>query len=172
MELPIPAFISPEPDVDYATLEYDQQIQHTQRLKSRLLHRLATQNPDGSLPTDKDAVELILKVADSMDKTTLSNKRNNVDEANGNSNAEILRALAQMTFSNGNKNPMMSDGGGSTQRRPEAEIDPADLGEFSHTEGEAFTGVVAETVDNFTKRMTLIAEEQRREDEKALGLDT
>lgn len=170
MEAPIPAFISPEPDIDYATLDYEQQIQYTQRLKGRLLHRLTTVNPDGTLPTDKDAVELILKVADNMDKTTLSHRRNAVEESNGGSNADILKALATIMVQNGNANPLMSDGA-TTQRRQEVEIDVNDLGEFTHTEGEAHVGVVTETVEGFVRRMDVVAEEQRKLDEIALGLN-
>ena len=169
MDTPVAAFIPVEPDIDYAALDYDQQIQHTQRIKSRILHKLTTSQIDGGVPTDKDSVELILKVADSMDKTTLSNKRNAVDEKNNDNNADILTALSKIVMNNGNSNPLMSDKPGKRVDRTEVPIE--ELGDFNHKDGESHIGIVNETVEAFSKRMETIAAEQRRLDEVALGLD-
>lgn len=169
MDKPVAVFIPVEPDVDYATMEYEQQIEYTQRIKARVLHKLATSSIDGTVPSDKDSVELLLKVADSMDRTTLTNKRNAVEEANGGSSADILKALTSLVVLNGNSNPLMSDG--SATKRKQEEIPIEELGDFVHKEGEGHIGVVNETVDAFAKRMEIVADEQRRADEIALGLD-
>lgn len=169
MDKPVAVFIPLEPEIDYATLDYDQQIQYTQRIKSRVLHKLSTSQVDGGVPTDKDSVELLLKVADSMDRTTLTNKRNAVDENNGDVNAEILRTLSALALSNGNNNPLMSKTA-VVDRSNEPEIPLEDLGEFTHNDGIAFVGVENETVEAFTKRMAPLADAARRAEEEELGI--
>lgn len=170
MDKPVAHFIPVEPDIDYATLDYEQQIQHTQRVKARILHKLSTVAVDGTIPTDKDSVELILKVAESMDRTTLANKRNAVEEANGGTNAEILAALAHITTSNGNSNPLMSKTPIARTTEVE-EISVESLGEFNHKEGEGYIGVINETVEAFSKRMEDVAAAERKQQEIELGLD-
>ncbi|ARV76875.1 hypothetical protein PHABIO_244 [Pseudomonas phage Phabio] len=169
MDKPVAVFIPVEPDIDYATLDYDQQIQHTQRIKARILHKLSTSQVDGGVPTDKDSVELLLKVADSMDRTTLTNKRNAVEEQNGGSNADILKALTLVAIQNGNSNPLMSKEP-VVSRNTHEEIPIEALGEFTHNEGIGFIGVENETVDAFNKRMDPIAEAARRAEEEELGI--
>lgn len=166
MDRPVAAYVNPEPDVDYATLDYDQQIQYTQRIKSKVLHKLATSSVDGSVPTDKDGVELLLKVADSMDRTTLSHKKNAIEENTGGNVKDILLGLAAVAQELGNTNPFVGKQG--TGKEPAIE---ELIPEFDHVEGVGEIGVISETVDQFNKRMDSVAEEQRRREAAELGLD-
>lgn len=167
MEPEVKAFVDPNPPVDYATLDYDQQIQYTQRIKSQVLHKLATSSVDGTVPTDKDSVELLLKVADSMDRTTLANKKNAIEETNGGNMQDILMGMAATVQQLGNRNPFVGDAG--TGKEPE--IAEGDIPNFDHVEGVGEVGVISETVDQFNKRMEVVAEEQRRREAAELGLD-
>lgn len=169
MDKPVAVFIPLEPEIDYATLEYEQQIQYTQRIKARVLHKLSTSQVDGGVPTDKDSVELLLKVADSMDRTTLTNKRNAVDENNGDVNMEILKTLSALALSHGNANPSMSKIP-VINREDEPEIPIEALGEFTHNDGIGFVGVENETVEAFTKRMAPLADAIQRAEEEELGI--
>jgi len=161
-------FVDPEqPDVDYAELDFDDQLKHTQRLKGRLLHKL-TSGPDG-LPTDKDGVELILKVADSMDKVTIAKKRLVVDEKKGDDALSILNAIALSVQKGGGEHPfLIKDGTPST--------DVQDLGtlpetfERGHAAGEGEQGVIIEASDKFISRMDVVNKEQMLKRAQEMGL--
>lgn len=170
METPPVAFIPVEPDYDYATMDYEQQIAHTQRVKARVLHKLSSVSPDGGVPTDKDSVELLLKVADSMDRTTLNHRKNRIEETNGNNSADILTAIANIVIQHGNVNPLMS-AEPVVNRTDIEELSSDALGNFHHNDGESHVGVISETVSSFTSRMDSIADELRRKELAELGLD-
>jgi hypothetical protein len=162
-------FIDPEvPEVDYAELEFDQQLKHTQRIKGRLLHKLVYSNPDGSMPTDKDSVELMLKVADSMDKVAINKKRISVDEKSGNSALSILQGIAQMVAQGGNDNMFTAGAKGTANTN----TDIGELPDFSgeHASGEAEIGVISEISDSFTARMTEVNRQDQLRREREMGL--
>lgn len=162
-------FIDPqEPEVDYAELNFDDQLKHTQRIKNRLLHALVHANPDGVIPTDKDSVELMLKVADSMDKSTIAKKRVAVDEKSNNSALSILTGIAEMVSKGGNTN-MFAVGNSD---KPNKNTDLGELPDYSssHALGEGEQGVITETADSFNARMHDINKEAMRLRELELGL--
>ncbi len=163
-------FIDPEnPEIDYAELDFDEQLKHTQRIKGRVLHKLISDT--SGLPTDKDGVELILKVADSMDKTTIAKKRLAVDAKSNDDASSILNAIVQLVQSTGGKHPSLIENGAN----PVANQDLGELPSFegTHAEGEAEIGVIVETSDNFTRRMDVINREnmQRRAEEMGITGD-
>lgn len=161
------AFIDPEnPEVDYAELDFDEQLKHTQRIKGRVLHKLVSDV--SGLPTDKDGVELILKVADSMDKTTIAKRRLVVDEKSGNDAASVLNAIVQLVQSSGGKHPSLIENGA-------APVEQADIGalpEFdgAHADGEAEIGVIVETSDSFTRRMDIVNREEMQRRAQEMGI--
>ena len=162
-------FIDPEvPEIDYAELGFDDQLKHTQRIKGRLLHKLVYANPDGSMPTDKDSVELMLKVADSMDKVAINKKRISVDEKSGNSALSILQGIAQLVATGGNDNMFTAGNKG----KPNTNQDIGELPDFSggHASGEAEIGVISEISDSFNSRMNEVnrLDQIRREQEMGL----
>lgn len=163
-------FIDPEvPEVAYEELDFDTQLKHTQRIKNRILHKLVCANPDGSLPTDKDSVELMLKVADSMDKSTIAKKRVAVEEKNGNSALSILTGIAELVAKGGNTN-LFTQGGPGTSNNNQ---DIGEMPDFSnaHASGEAEVGVISETADSFDKRMEEVNKQEMIRREEAMGLN-
>lgn len=163
-------FINPEvPEVDYAELDFEDQLKHTQRIKGRLLHKLVHVNPDGSMPTDKDSVELMLKVAESMDKVAINKKRISVDEKSGNSALSILQGIAQLVATSGNENMFTAGAKGKPNTNPDIGELPDFTGE--HASGEAEIGVITEISDSFNTRMTEVnkLDQQRREAEMGLS---
>ncbi|ABY63083.1 hypothetical protein ST201phi2-1p255 [Pseudomonas phage 201phi2-1] len=161
-------FVDPEqPDVDYAELDFDDQLKHTQRLKGRLLHKL-TAGPEG-LPTDKDGVELLLKVADSMDKVTIAKRRLVVDEKKGDDALSILNAIAQSVQQSGGAHPFL-------KREPSEPTQSQDLGELpeafekGHAKGEGDQGVIIEASDKFISRMDVVNKEQLEQRSREMGL--
>lgn len=161
-------FINQEvPDVAYEELGFDDQLKHTQKIKNRILHKLVHSNPDGAIPTDKDSVELMLKVAESMDKVAINKKRISVEEKSTNSALSILQGIAQLVAQGGNEN-MFAVGGSGTN----ANNDIGELPDFSgeHATGEAEIGVITEVSDTFNTRMIEVnrLDQQRREEEMGL----
>lgn len=163
-------FIDPEvPEVDYAEMDFEAQMKHTARIKNRILHKLVQSNPDGSIPTDKDTVELMLKVVDSMDKGAVNKKRVNVDEKNGNSALSILTGIAELVAKSGNSNLFT----GGAPNKPNANDDIGTMPDFTggHANGEGDQGVITETASKFTERMEIINKEDMLKRESQLGLD-
>lgn len=160
-------FVDPEtPDVDYAELDFDDQLKHTQRIKGRVLHKLIS-GAEG-LPTDKDGVELLLKVADSMDKTTVAKRRLQVDEKKGDDAISILNAIAQSVSAGKGQNPFL--------RSESTPVDESqDIGELvyegTHAKGEGEIGVIIETSDHFLPRMDIINQEEMDRKAREMGLD-
>lgn len=161
------AFVDPEtPEVDYAELDFDAQLKHTQRIKGRVLHKLIS-GPTG-VPEDKDGVELLLKVADSMDKTTIAKKRLAVDEKKGDDAVSILNAIVQSIQLGGGENPFVRKEGA-------APVEDQDIGELPsytgvHAEGEGEIGVIIETSDSFTKRMDVVNKENMERRAAEMGI--
>lgn len=163
-------FIDPEvPETDYAELGFEEQLKYTARIKNRILHKIVYSSPDGSIPTDKDSVELMLKLADSMDKASINKKRVNVEEKNGNSALSILTGIAEMVSKGGNTN-MFTQG---APDRPNTNKDIGEMPDFTgtHADGEGELGVIIETADKFNERMNEIHKRdmQRREEEMGLS---
>lgn len=162
------AFIDPEtPDVDYSELDFDAQLKHTQNIKNRVLHKLVN-GSIGGIPSDKESVELILKVADSMDKTTIAKKRANTEEKNGNDAVSILNAIAQSIAGSKGENPFVKGEGNV----PSGGVNIGDLPDFQdkHADGEGEIGVILETSDAFTTRMDAVNRAAMAEREAAMGL--
>lgn len=158
-------FVDPEtPDVDYAELGFDDQLKYTQRIKGRVLHKLVS--GPGGIPEDKDGVELILKVADSMDKTTIAKKRLAVDEKQGDHAQSVLNAVL---LSIGRDNPFLR----SPDSEPQGNQDIGELPDFGaeHAQGEAEVGVIVDTSDKFLTRMDIVNKEELERRSSELGLN-
>ncbi|AEH03621.1 hypothetical protein AVT69_gp196 [Pseudomonas phage PhiPA3] len=160
-------FVPVEPERQYSDMTYEEQIQYTQNTKQRILHQLAFSNPVGTIPTDKESVDTMLKVMDSMDRTAIANKRISVDQEANRTSADLLAGMAAFIQNAKNKNPFVATEGDG--RGMEPQIDQEDLGEFTHAEGEDEIGVIAETSEEFTERMEAIREKARKEEEALLG---
>lgn len=162
-------FIDPEvPEIDYVELDFESQIKHTQRVKNRILHKLVVSNPDGSMPVDKDSVELMLKVADSMDKTTIARKRVSVDEKNGNSALSILTGIAEMVAKSGNANLFTKGAPDKANKNEDIGAMPDFTGE--HASGESDMGVITETATKFSERMESVNKAEMLRREESMGL--
>lgn len=162
-------FVDPgEPTVQYEELDFESQLKHTQKVKNQLLHALVHANPTGPIPTDKDSVELILKVADSMDKTTIAKKRVAVEEKTGSNALSIIMGIAKHVAGDGNKNAFATGNGVPAKRND----DIGQLSDYSDkfAEGEGHIGLISESSDAFNKRMDEIHQEDMRRREQELGL--
>lgn len=158
-----------ESDSLYSELTYEQQLAYTQNTKQQILQKLATSNMDGTIPTDKESIELLMKVMDSMDRTTLSDKKNKIDTEGNVSTKELLGAMSQFIRQAKNSNPFAVAEGESLVGR-EPVVDDSDIPKFEFVEGEEVVGVVNETYNDFEERMSLIHDAELEAESKALGM--
>lgn len=166
METPIPAFIPTEPEVLYSELTYEEQLNLTQNVKHKILHGVMTSRMDGVIPTDKESIDSMMKVMDSMDKTTIQNRRNQIDQEGNRSAKELVEGIAMFIKQAKNVNPFV----GTTADAKGAEPNVEDLGEFEHANGEGQQGVVNESSEEFNERMEATRRAQLQEEQRALGL--
>lgn len=139
-------------DKTYSELSYEEQLALTQNLKADVLNQLAVSN-NGVVPTDKDSVELLLKVADSLDKTTLSNRKIATESSAATDANRILEAMTHLVANGKNRNIFAAD----TTAIPEPEVPIDALPDFEHAAGEEHVGVISENSEAFNKRMDTIA---------------
>lgn len=141
-------------DKTYSELSYEEQLALTQNLKADVLNQLAVSN-NGVVPTDKDSVELLLKVADSLDKTTLSNRKIATESSAATDANRILEAMTHLVANGKNRNIFAADTT-ETTAIPEPEVPLDALPDFEHAVGEEHVGVISENSEAFNKRMDTI----------------
>lgn len=172
MTLPAaPVFFDPS----QKALGYQDNMDFTQSLRKQLIHA-QLDSCGGALPTDKDGVELLLKIAKDMDHTSHSDKKNRIEEANSENGREVADAMKLYVGELQNRNPFMRNVDGSAAddgsvRDAEftvadapgvlPSVDPLRLGDHAFVNGEEEVGVIMETAAEFMARMTPIVEAQR-----------
>lgn len=160
---------TPKVDALYSELTYEQQLAYTQNIKQQLLEGLMTSGMSDVLPTDKDSIESMMKVMNSMDKVTLTERRNNID-TEGNVNAkELLGTMANFIRNAKNSNPFAVRADENLVG-VEPPIDDSELPEFDFVPGQEVVGVVVETYEEFDSRMASVHAEELAEREKLLDL--
>ena len=155
------------PDKKYSELTYEQQLALTQDVRADTLDALLT-NENGRMPTDKDSVELLLKVTDSMDRTTLSNRKIANDSQASDNSTKILESIATIIRQAKNRNVFAADEGEALGDEPTVPVEA--LEDFEHVAGEEHVGIVNETSEEFNKRMEHINQEKLDKEYAELGL--
>lgn len=157
-----------EPEKLYSELTYKEQLDFTQNIKQELLSELMTSGTGDTIPTDVDTVNSMMKVMESMDRTTLSDKKNTI-ETEGNSSAkELLSAMAMFVKQAKNSNPFAVNDVSEMAQIPE--VSDEELGEFECIPGEAEVGTIMEDYVEFNSRMESIRHEELEAEAKELGL--
>lgn len=137
---------------EYSNLDYEQKLAYTQNLKQKILVKLV--DSGNGIPTDKESVETILKVAESLDKVTIQDRRLNIETTNAKSNQDIADGFAafvkQMQSNNPLWKPPAEDAEGKDVSPP---VDIEKIGEWEHAKGEDEIGIVAEDSNSFMARM-------------------
>lgn len=164
MEPTTPDFMHVIPEKAYSDMTYEEQIAYTQNAKHMVLHTLLTQNPCGMVSTDKESVEILIKVADSLDKTTIAKQRLKVDAKQAANNGDILQNMTMLIMNAKNRNPFaVAPGENLVGKEPEVQ----DLPTFAHAAGEEEVGVIGETSDEFQARMTEVYARRQAEEDAA-----
>lgn len=157
-------------NVNYVNLSYEEQIKYTQNLKQNILEDLMCSGMDGSMPTDKDTIGSIMKVIDSMDKTTLADRRNTIESESGASAKELLGAMSEFIKQAKNRNPFAAKE--TEELKGEVPLVPVEeLGDFVYVEGQGEVGVTSEEFNKFNERMEVIHKAQIEEEAKKHGLE-
>ena len=169
METPVPDFIPTDPEVKYSELTHEEKLNLTQDIKHRILHGVMTSKVDGTIPTDKDSIDSMLKVMDSMDRTTIQNRRTQIDAEGNKSARDLVDPMAEFIKRAKNKNPFVGVQG-EDNKGAEPEIEEDELGEYTHAKGEGEIGVINETSEEFNERMRASQAERAKQEEAELGL--
>lgn len=155
-----------DPNRLYSELTYEEQLAYTQDIKQEILNRLLTSGMNDTIPTDKDSVTSMMKVIDGMDRTTLADRKNTIEQDNAGNTQVLLQTLAAFVDQAKNTNPFAA---------PEADRDIPDvpveeLGTFEHVDGEAEIGTSTEDHASFDARMEEVRKLQLEQEAKELGL--
>lgn len=169
MSIATPVFFDPS----QKAMDYQTTNDFTQSLRKQLI-QAQLEGAGGALPTDKDGVELLLKIAKDMDHTSHSDKRNKIDQSNSETGREVADAMRIYVGELQNHNPFTRgvDGGavrnGNVRDAEFTEIedtapsvDPKRLGNHEFVDGEEELGVIMETADEFMARMAPVIEAKR-----------
>lgn len=161
--------IGNDPERLYSELTYQEKLNFTQNIKQEVLHKLMTSGVDDTIPTDAESIASMMKIMDSMDRTTLSDKKNSVESEGTASAKELLGAMALFIKEAKNSNPFaVSDN--ETPIVNNSINEEVDLGDFEHDPGEAEVGVTNEEYSEFNARMESVRQEQLDKEAKELGL--
>lgn len=155
-------------------MDYQQTLDYTQSLRKQLIQAQLS-STGGALPTDKDGVELLLKIAKDLDHTSHSDKRNKIDQSNSEAGREVADAMRIYVGELQNHNPFTRSADGSAVANagvrdaeytvvddlPPPSVDPKRLGSHEFVDGEEELGVIMETADEFIARMAPLIEAKR-----------
>ncbi|AAL83070.1 hypothetical protein KEN51_CDS0218 [Pseudomonas phage vB_Pae10145-KEN51] len=148
----------------YADLEYEQQIRYTQSVKEKVL-KAVLENTTGKVPTDKESVDMILKLTDSMDKTTIANRRIQVDSEGARSNRELAEGFAEFVKMQMNRNPLIRDPNDvPATPREIPDIPDEEFENYTIEEGETEIGIIMEESNAFMERMDAAREKELEND--------
>lgn len=156
-------------DKTYSELTYKEQLDYTQNIKQRVLEDVIRTGPENSMPTDPDSINSMLKIMDSMDRTTLSDRKNKIDSEGNASAKDILDAMSMFIKQTKNANPFAVSEGESEITPPDLEA--VELGEFEHAPGEAEQGNEVEDYASFDERMEKVRAEELKAQAEKLGID-
>lgn len=138
---------------------YEQEIAYTQRIRKEIIQKKI----EGGIPNDNDEIKVLLSALKDHDTTTLTDRKNRIDESTSKSSAEIANAFAQFVMMQNNNNPFERNPDGTilTEQTEDEEtptaaipqVDEARLGEFDLVDGEEEIGVIIEDSESFFERM-------------------
>lgn len=144
-----------------ADLNYETVMAYVQTAQIGFVQKIAK----GGIPTDKEGAKLFLDGLNALSSTATQKRRNEIDANLGESNQAIAAAMAEAVRNHmQNQSPFIVDPGQPRQvvleEAPEGLLD-----QFEPADGETHIGVVAETSEEFNKRMeVLMAESEGKEE--------
>lgn len=136
---------------------YEQEIAYTQSIRKQIIQKKI----EGGIPSDNDEIKILLSALKDHDTTTLTDRKNRIDESTSKSSADIATAFAQFVKMQNNANPFERNPDGTAITAvdddvPTAAIPQVDeerLGEFDLVQGEEEIGVIIEDSESFFNRM-------------------
>lgn len=140
-------------DTEY---NYESEIAYTQSIRKQIINKKI----EGGISNDNDEIKVLLSALKDHDTTTLTDRKNRIDESTSKSSAEIATAFAQFVKLQDNTNPFERNPDGSaltsdteipTPAIPQ--VDESKLGDFELVEGEEEIGTIIEDSESFFDRM-------------------
>lgn len=137
-----------EPEViDDREYSYEDNLRYSQQIRRRIVNDRMKEGP----PKDKDDVDIVLKALKDMDSTAINDRRNNIEEKNGDNARTVVDAIQQY-MKGVNASPFARNPDGSGHK-PLPSFDPNRAGEVTTVPGEMVDGVITETSEEFMHRL-------------------
>lgn len=140
-----------------ATTEYRETLNYSQGVRKRIVEHFVG---EGQIPNDPKELNVVLKALGDMDKTTLMDRKNDIDQGNADTSKQVAEAMSEFIQMQQNRNPFQrSTDGGVVPQQPKPEslqppsVDVEKLGDYQLVEGETEVGVINESYSEFMKRM-------------------
>lgn len=130
-------------------LDYEQTLAYTQRFRRWAVGQMTQKG----MPADPQEANVLLKALKDMDTTALTDRRNNIEQDNADTDREVVEAMKTFIGMQENADPFRRGSQGGNETPPPPELEPEKLGEQSMVDGETEVGVVNETSKDFMKRM-------------------
>lgn len=132
-----------------SVLSYEDTLAYSQGIRRTVVDKYM----EKGVPKDPKEVETVLKALKDMDSTAINDRKNNIDQASADSSKEVAEAMREMVLMQQNRNPFERTPDGSVETTPVPEANPEKLGDHELVDGEEEIGVIAETSNDFMKRM-------------------
>lgn len=136
-------------------LRYEEEIAYTQSIRKQIIAKKL----EGGVPNDDDSIKILLTALKDHDTTTLSDRKNRIDESTAQSSVEIAQAMGELVKQQMNRNPFARAPDGSAapvDHQPRAllpKVDEKKLGEHDLVIGEEEIGTIQEDSESFFNRM-------------------
>lgn len=137
-----------EPEIiDDRVYGYDETLHYSQHIRRRIVNEKMRNGP----PKEKDDVDIVLKALKDMDSTAINDRRNNIEEKNGDNARTVVDAIQQyMKGVNSSPFARLPDG---SARASLPSFDESRAGDVSTVPGEMVDGIISETSEEFMHRV-------------------
>lgn len=140
-------------DTEY---NYESEIAYTQKIRKQIIQN----KTENGISNDNEEIKILLSALKDHDTTTLTDRKNRIDESTSKSSAEIASAFAEFVKLQDNRNPFERNPDGTvlaseteepTSAIPQVNVER--LGEFDVVDGEEEIGTILEDSESFFDRM-------------------
>jgi|AntDeeMinimDraft_5_1070356.scaffolds.fasta_scaffold15606_2 hypothetical protein len=137
-------------------VDYKQTLNYSQGVRKRIVEHFVG---EGNIPSDPKELNVVLKALGDMDKTTLMDRKNDIDQGAADTSKQVAEAMSEFIQMQKNQNPFQRAQDGTviehepTQETLPPSVDVEKLGDYELVKGEDEVGVITETYSDFMKRM-------------------
>lgn len=137
---------TPALTTDDDAFDYHKTLNYSQSIRRQIVDGKMTEG----VPKDKEDVDIVLRALKDMDSTAINDRRNNIEEKNGDNARSVVDAI-QTYMKGANRSPFTRNADGSVSS-PTPSFDDSRVGPVHIAPGEMDNGVITETSESFMNR--------------------